>query len=315
MKKVMNTAVLVLLVNLIMYGQQSIDGTINFQTDPSKKYSVYIPSEYDENVGSPAFLALHPLNTRRWNAKSWRDTLITFAETNDLILICPDGGADGRIDDPIDTAFTTFLLDSMERAYNIVQNEIYVIGFSWGARTTYTYGLRRSDRFRGYIPLGAAITNLIEIGPVVANAEDEAIYIIHGSNDSPASRFYPARDALIAANACVKDTLLPGVGHTVDFPGRNALLTEAYGWLKSQNCGSTASQNIEDDHNDWPLINPISSGAKIVIPQGLSIINVVDQFGKPVPLSNDLQLMHPGIYFIVYKNAQTAVRIKRLVVQ
>ena len=92
----------------ISNAQQRIDRTIDSQTDPQKKYALYIPSSYDASVPNAAFLALHPWNTSRWNASSWRDTLTHFAETNDLIIIAPDGGPDGQVDDQIDTAFATF---------------------------------------------------------------------------------------------------------------------------------------------------------------------------------------------------------------
>ena len=114
-------------------------------------------------------LGLHPLNTSRWDGEAWRDTLINFAESNDLILVCPDGGPDGKIDDAIDTSFTTVLLDSVAAWYNINQGEKYIMGFSWGGKTTYTYGLRRTDQFAGYIVIGAAV-QFGEVSDIIANA-------------------------------------------------------------------------------------------------------------------------------------------------
>lgn len=236
-----------------LVAQERIDGTVNFQTDPRKKFSLYIPSSYDASTPNAAFLALHPWNTARWNARTWRDTLSHFAEVNGLILIAPDGGLDGQVDDQIDTAFATYLLDSMNMAYNINQDEVYVIGFSWGGRTTYTYGLSNADRFAGYIPIGAAINGTSEIMDIVNEAKDEKFYIIHGSNDRPGTRFTPARRALMNEEACVEDTLLSGVGHTIDFAGRNDLLNKAYKWLKSTNCGTTSTADEQKKR-----IDPIS---------------------------------------------------------
>ena len=106
------------------FAQERIDGTLAFQTDPAKKYSIYIPSSYDANTPNQLMLGLHPLNTSRWDAESWCDTLIQFAEMNDLLLICPDGGSDGAIDDPIDTAFTTVILDSMLQWYAVDESQV-----------------------------------------------------------------------------------------------------------------------------------------------------------------------------------------------
>ena len=131
----------------ILHGQTKIDDTFDFQSDPAKKYSLYIPSSYV--VGSPhkVMVGFHPFNTSRWDAVSWRDTLEVFSETNNLILVCPDGGLDGKVDDLIDVEFTTALLDSVKKWYSIDEGRIYSMGFSWGGRTTYTYGLDNTDVF------------------------------------------------------------------------------------------------------------------------------------------------------------------------
>ena len=105
-----------------------------FQTDNFKKYSLYVPSSYDASVPQPLMLGLHPLNTNRWDGQAWRDTLIQFAEMNNLLLVCPDGGPDGRIDDAIDTAFTSVLLDSVATWYNVDHEEKNILmGFQLGS--------------------------------------------------------------------------------------------------------------------------------------------------------------------------------------
>ena len=302
-----------LLLGSTVYAQQSIDGTIPFQSDPAKKYSLYIPSSYEEGTENPAFLGLHPLNTRRWNAQSWRDTLRTFAESNGVILICPDGGADGRIDDPIDTAFTTFLLDSVMKAYSIDDEAMYVIGFSWGGRTTYTYGLGRPDKFRGYIPIGAAINGLNEIGGVLNNAKDENIFIIHGSADAPATRFYPARQALLDAGACLRDTLVPGIGHTIDFVGRNALLTQAYVWLSQSPCSTTGYQTPEPG-SDWALPNPWPSGHELHVPPGINLLAITDLNGNQFDSLQHITGSGQGVYLVSYITSDSKISTKKLVI-
>ena len=219
--------------------QVRIDGTFAFQSDTAKKYSLYIPSSYAPGVDHRLMVAFHPFNTSVWTAKSWCDTLTTFAEANGLLMACPDGGADGQVDDPIDTAFTTALLDSVRTWYNIDPEKTYVMGFSWGARTAYTYGLLRPGVFNGYLPIGAAITNLNEVNPtMVQNSAGKPVYIVHGSSDSPNTRFYPVRDALIGAGAIVDWLLMSGVGHTINFPNRNAILGVAFHWIDSVNCAN-----------------------------------------------------------------------------
>jgi len=265
--------------------QESVDGSFSFQTDPAKKYSIYIPSSYDANTPNTLMLGFHPLNTNRWDGQAWRDTLIAFAETNDLLLVCPDGGPDGAVDDPIDVAFTTTLLDSMAVWYNVDQDEKYIIGFSWGGRTTYTYGLTNHENFEGFIVIGAAVDGTQQINGVLENAALEKFYLIHGSNDSPTVRFDPLVAALTDQDACLETNFMEGVGHTIDFPNRNNILTEAFNWVADDsNCVTSAASTVSRNGEVKLIQNPISAGAtfRLVIPADEEIDQVIvyDYAGK-----------------------------------
>ncbi|MEM9544602.1 MAG: hypothetical protein AAGA77_01445 [Bacteroidota bacterium] len=234
-----------------------------FQGDPDKDYSIFIPSNYEEGEAIPAFLALHPLNTNRWNGQTWCEELTDFAETNGVFLICPDGGVDGKIDDPIDTAFTSFLLDSAFIWYDIDETKVYAIGFSWGGKTTYTYGLNHIDKFAGLLPIGAAIT-IGEINGIAEKAMDVPVYIVHGSLDSPNVRYFPLLEAMEDNGACVESNLLQGVGHTIDFANQVEILTEAYEFLKDNACATTSIE--EAGSQDLNVLLPYS-----MIPQHQAI--------------------------------------------
>jgi len=293
---------LLFLVNTFCLAQERIDGTLPFQTDPAKKYSIYIPSEYDSNTSNKLMVGFHPFNVNRWDAISWCDTLIQFAEDNNLIMICPDGGTDGKVDDPIDLEFTTLLMDSMMTWYNIDQAKIWAMGFSWGGRTTYSYGLSNADKFAGFLPIGAAITGTDQVTGIIDNAADKPFYVIHGSNDSPSVRYTPVVEALGAAGACVETNLLSGVGHTIDFPNRNAILTEAFQWLETIACNEVSAVN-EMNENDIPLVfpNPIFSGATIELIDWKNAI-LFDIEGKQIQQIQGGSLntsgLNSGIYFI-----------------
>lgn len=227
---------ILLSISTIALGQVRINSNFAFQTDPSKDYSLYIPSTYNANTPNKLMLGMHPFNTSRWNAVSWCDTLKAFAETNGLILVCPDGGSDGSITDPIDTAFTSALLDSVRLWYHIDRKNTYIMGFSVGGQATYTYGLSHPDVFGGLMPIGAAITNLNEVTSTLqANSNCRGVYIVHGANDAASSRYTPVRNALINSGAILNSILMSGVGHTIDFPNRNQILTNAFQWLDSVN--------------------------------------------------------------------------------
>lgn len=246
---------------------QPLDGSFAFQSDAAKRYSLYIPSTYQPSMPTPMMLAFHPLNTARWDSRSWRDTLIAFAETNGLILVCPDGGPDGMVDDPIDTAFTTALLDSVRAWYSVDRRRTYVMGFSWGGRTTYTYGLSHSSVFGGFLPIGAAIMRTVEVTPELqADVVGKPVYIVHGGNDSPSERFYPVKQGLEEAGGVVESLLMSGVGHTIDFPNRNEILTTAFRWIDSvNNAGSTSGveRRQGDLHRLEIAPNPVRRGEAV----------------------------------------------------
>ena len=288
-----------------LQAQERIDGAFAFQTDPAKKYSIYVPANYDAAVPHKLMLAFHPLNTSRWNAESWCDTLIQFSATNNLLMICPDGGADGAVDDPIDTAFTSVLLDSMMQWYNIDTERIWSMGFSWGGRTTYSYGLRNAEKFAGFIPIGSAITGTDQVDGFLGNAKDKPFYIIHGGNDNPSVRFTPMVDALMNAEACVFTNLLPGVGHTIDFPNRNQILSDAFQELETIVCNDVSA--VEDLTTFTKPVfypNPIESGGTVILPDVKTAI-LYSNTGKLIGNYDNGRIntlgLAPGVYFLQMK--------------
>ena len=124
--------------------------------------------------------------------------------------------------------------------------------------------------------------------PLQNNSVGKPVYIIHGSNDSPNTRFYPVRDALIAKGAIVNTLLQSGVGHTIDFPNRDAILTTAYHWIDSVNCANltTSTLGIEKSTGVFLFPNPISKGEGLRIDLTLNngaqkaLIQLFDLNGK-----------------------------------
>ena len=301
--------------------QERIDGTFDFQTDPAKQYSIYIPSSYDENTSNRLMDGLHPWNTSRWNARSWCDTLISFAETNGLLLVCPDGGVDGQIDDPIDTAFTTFMLEYMIDNYNIDEGQIYAMGFSWGARTTYTYGLNHIDRFAGFMPIGAAINGTNEVSDIIQDANEKPFYIVHGSFDSPSIRYTPILNALVENGACVESLLMSGIGHTIDFPNRNQVLTDAFEWLVNVSCGVNSTNEIDLEGEIKVFPNPVLKGSMIEVLTTLPIQSIrlwdinsqlINEFSESDKISTNS--LKAGIFLLEVITAE-GIWTQRVVIQ
>ncbi|MBD79883.1 MAG: hypothetical protein CL840_13300 [Crocinitomicaceae bacterium] len=291
MKTILST--LFILASFTLFAQTKVDTTFNFQTDPAKKLSIYVPSTYSNSAANGLMLALHPFNTSRWNAKSWRDTLTAFAETNKLILLCPDGGSDGRVDDPIDIAFTTAMLDSIKDWYNIDAGRTYCMGFSWGGKTTYTYGLTNHKKFCGLIPIGAAIS-VREVAGISANAKDKPIYIVHGQSDALSTRFTPLKKAM-EDNGGIVNSFVHSLGHTIDFPNRNQELTKAYTWVDSvcvnmpvDTTDTTKPNSIQpfDDESGFLIYpNPTKTNSEVQLKldhEKYNTIELLDMKGKQI---------------------------------
>lgn len=298
--------ILAIATSVNVYGQELINGTYNFQSDPEKKYTLYVPSSYEQGEPTAVMLGLHPLNTARWDAESWCDTLSDFAEANDLLLVCPDGGADGRIDDAIDTAFTTFLLDEVSMEYTVDPSQVYAVGFSWGGKTVYTYGLQHADRFAGFIVVGAAVTPA-EVDPIKEVALDQKFYVIHGANDSPQVRYTPIIE-LLDDDHCVESVLMPGVGHTIDFEGRNMMLTTALEWIRATSCGSiTTSEDVENApavlRSTVLTVGQRLQVADVYATQELTIFNSQGQLAA-AGLATDISIQTAGMYFVVTAEGQ-----------
>ncbi len=271
MIKYISTLFMAISFSVTSLAQTQINNSVAFQTDPSKDYSLVIPTSYVEGESTAAFLALHPWNTNKWNGETWCEGLADFAEENNVILVCPDGGADGKIDDPIDTAFTSFILDSAFQWYDIDPAKLYAIGFSWGGKATYTYGLNHIDKFAGLLPIGAAIS-ANDVSGISQNIEGKPVYVVHGSLDSPNTRFYPMVEAMESNGACLETNLLQGVGHTIDFDNQVEILTAAYEYLKDNACTTTSISSVYQETIEILEYNSIKKG---------SVVNLNIEIGAP----------------------------------
>lgn len=215
--------------------QERIDSSLVFHKDSIGHYSLFVPSSYVPREQIPVMVALHPFNRKRWNAESWCNEMMVFAEQNGLLLVCPDGGDNGTIDDSVDMELTNVLLDSIENWYNIDTNRVYLTGFSWGGKAVYSFGLATPNRYSGFIPIGAVMSTSNKILEHFPRANWKPFFIIHGETDRPEARFTWVRDSLVKVGAIVETRLLKGVGHTIEFDDREALLTRAFTWVDSVN--------------------------------------------------------------------------------
>ena len=278
----------------------------------SKQYSLYFPKDFKAKQESKLVVAFHPFNVERWNAKSWRDTLMQFADMNNVMLLCPDGGEDGKVDDSTTLVLTDYMIDLLRSDYKIDEDHIYALGFSWGGKTVYSYAMRHPEIFDGYIPIGAALHGIMDVQGI-ESADGFKIYAIHGDKDALGRRFTTIYHHLSGKGAIYNAKVLEGVGHTIDFKNRNEILTEALQWLIVYNESGEIPSNENSKFQVTPKVVKKGSNVTVELSSGLKPKKFIVRdiagtemlswkqqgnlpFSKTSPIETDA--MRPGAYIV-----------------
>lgn len=226
------------------FGQKKKD--LSFGYPPGvgfRSYSVYEPSSYVSGAPIKLMIGFHGNSSGIWSAKTWRDTLVDLAESKGFLLVCPDGGSDGKFEEATDFGFVETLIDSILSWYAIDSSGRYAIGYDEGGKTVYEFGLNYNDLFRGFIPIAAVIDGTGFVEDVIHKAKCKNFYIVHGDQDSPNKRYHPIKEALTDHHARVNTILMASIGHTYNFPGRATTLSNAFNYIDSADCDFSGIQN------------------------------------------------------------------------
>jgi predicted esterase len=240
MKRMVLSTMLIVLGSWIVSAQTGkYDQRVVYGAEKDRGFSLYFPQTYRSGDRLPLVVSFHPYSSFRWNGQSWRDSLISFAEANGVILLCPDGGANGRTDDPEDFDFTINLISRLLYDQRIDPYRIYTLGYSWGAKAALKFSTEHANLIRGMLLMGVSSDQAIsEFGHQIADLRNMRCYMVHGSLDAPRVRFHPLRNALMSAGVCLNVRLLENVGHSFNFQERDRVLEEAFQWLEEGQCYS-----------------------------------------------------------------------------
>ena len=97
---------------------------------------------------------------------------------------------------------------------------------------------------------------------------------------------------------------MPGVGHTIDFPNRNAILTEAFQWIETQVCGDVAPSSVSNIEEIKGAIspNPVTIGERVRVENWKSVsLYSAAQGWLKVDVVNDVfstRNLQSGVYFV-----------------
>lgn len=192
-------------------------------TDDTRLFSIALPDGYSPEHSYPLIIGLHGFNQ---NAEAWRTILKPLANSQQAIVICPDGKGD-RHDDQYngnEISIVQHAIDIARSSFSIDTTRQYVVGFSYGGRETMYYGLAHHTQFKGIIGVAAAIQSIADANGelavpwanpfVFANAKRLPICVIKGELDE---RFNSSIDQFYQnvqkeqGRTLLRE--LPGVGH------------------------------------------------------------------------------------------------------
>lgn len=142
----------------------------------SMSYSLYVPPSYNPVQTYPVVLCLHGAG---FGGDAYLARWIPRLDDK-YILICPtiSGGAFWTREGE------SLVLESLSRvahSYHIDNNRVFLTGMSNGGISALLIGLNHPDRFAALIPMAAGLDD--ELFPLLDNAKDLPIYIIHGTQD------------------------------------------------------------------------------------------------------------------------------------
>jgi len=175
---------------VVMAQGESVTNTFEYD-GRTRTYQLYVPSEYDAETPIPLVMSFHPAG-----ATGYGMALVTnfenLAEEDTVLLVYPDGpggywdyGAGTPAWENVpdlrdDPSFASALLDELLDTYMIDPEQIYMVGFSNGARMAMRMAC--SDlRVAGMAAVSATISD--EVTAICdPDAEFDAIYF-HGRLD------------------------------------------------------------------------------------------------------------------------------------
>jgi pimeloyl-ACP methyl ester carboxylesterase len=142
----------------------------------SYTYALYVPPSYHSEKAYPVVLCLHGAG---FSGDAYLDRWQPQLGEN-YILACPSiSGGEFWTKQGEELVLAT--LATVIRHYHVDLNRVFLTGMSNGGIGTYLIGLNYPDRFAALIPMAGGLDE--ELFPLLDNAKNVPIYIIHGTKD------------------------------------------------------------------------------------------------------------------------------------
>jgi predicted peptidase len=210
-----------------------LDRTVSISGD-SYRYQVFVPTTWDKHKKWPVILFLHGAGERGDDGLLQTDVGLAHAirmhpANFPFVVVMPQCRKEKLWTDADMQAQALAALEQSVKEFNGERDRTYLTGLSMGGYGTWDLAAKYPTRFAAYVPICAGIhgwerfhVGLVD-DPKVADAYAETarridrtpVWIFHGDADPavPVEESRKMDAALKAANANVKYTEYPGVGH------------------------------------------------------------------------------------------------------
>lgn len=157
--------ILFLFVTFFGYSQEKqllqtgvIIDSVKIAAVPTESYAIYFPKKYNAQIPSALVFIFDP-DAR---GKVGIEPFIAAAETYNYILVCSNTLRNGSTQ--VNIAVANRLFDDVLQISTIDTNQLYISGFSGGARLASFYGIS-SGAFQGVIACGASFNGMDKLIP------------------------------------------------------------------------------------------------------------------------------------------------------
>jgi hypothetical protein len=217
----------ILLISICNYSQEKqllpkgvIVDSVKIENTADESYAVYLPKQYKREVPSAIVFIFDPGG----RGKVGIEPFVLAAETYKYILVCSNNSKNGPTD--VNLEIANRLFESVSTEYNLNPSELYISGFSGGARLASSIAVN-SVAFQGVIACGASFNEMDKFS--LQDASFSYVGIV-GDKDMNYQEMIQNEEWL--SKMMVKNTLF--VSHqTHTWPSQKEML-RAFDWLEIQ---------------------------------------------------------------------------------
>jgi hypothetical protein len=217
----------ILLISICNYSQEKqllpkgvIVDSVKIANTDNESYAVYLPKQYKREVPSAIVFIFDPGG----RGKVGIEPFVLAAETYKYILVCSNNSKNGPTD--VNLEIANRLFESVSTEYNLNPSELYISGFSGGARLASSIAVN-SVAFQGVIACGASFNEMDKF-----SLQDASFSYVGMVGDKDMNYQEMIKNEEWLNKMMVKNTLF--ISHqTHTWPSQKEML-RAFDWLEIQ---------------------------------------------------------------------------------